>query len=206
MRREEWVRVQAVVDEVDSVAIASERKWGAGRLRLLVPLELRQKFDSQRVKLNDAIGGGSADQLATECRRMLNAYRALEAAAVAAGHKAEPEWHEIVGEDGVLYTFVRSATEVDRVRIDGFNREVWSLEEVVAVLRLHPDIGALKRRFGARLEAIKKAVEDPVPFSSSGKFVDDDLDSVNWTGEKREASAAQPAAASAEASGSDEWA
>jgi hypothetical protein len=39
---------QAAIDGADAVALAMELRWGAGRLRLLVPVELRERFDRIR--------------------------------------------------------------------------------------------------------------------------------------------------------------
>jgi len=38
---------RSVIDGVDHVAVEMERKWGVGRLRLLVDDDLRQRFDQQ---------------------------------------------------------------------------------------------------------------------------------------------------------------
>ena len=47
--------VRAIIDGVDQVALEMERKWGVGRLRLLVSDFLRDKFDAQRDKFYAAI-------------------------------------------------------------------------------------------------------------------------------------------------------
>ena len=47
--------VQAVVEGLDQVAAEMERKWGVGRLRLLVSDPLRAKFDQQAERLAAAI-------------------------------------------------------------------------------------------------------------------------------------------------------
>ena len=47
--------IQAVIDGVDHVALEMERKWGVGRLRLLVDVDLRVAFDRQLEKFNAAI-------------------------------------------------------------------------------------------------------------------------------------------------------
>jgi hypothetical protein len=47
--------IRAALDGVDAVATAMERKWGVGRLRLLVGDDLRARFDAQRARLDAAI-------------------------------------------------------------------------------------------------------------------------------------------------------
>jgi len=44
---DDWRRVQSTVDGVDALAVEMERRWGVGRLRLIVDDELRGKFDRQ---------------------------------------------------------------------------------------------------------------------------------------------------------------
>jgi hypothetical protein len=48
--------IRAILDGLDHVAAGMERKWGLGRLRLLVSDLLRAKFDAQKDKLDAAIG------------------------------------------------------------------------------------------------------------------------------------------------------
>ena len=49
------IRIQAVADGVDEVAVAMERKWGVDRLRRLVSDDLREQFDRQARKWNEAL-------------------------------------------------------------------------------------------------------------------------------------------------------
>ena len=49
------IRMQAVADGVDEVAVAMERKWGVDRLRRLVSDDLRERFDRQARKWNEAL-------------------------------------------------------------------------------------------------------------------------------------------------------
>ena len=51
-----WLAGRAALDEADALAIELERKWGCGRLRLLVSPELRARFDAQRWKLRKRNG------------------------------------------------------------------------------------------------------------------------------------------------------
>src|SRR5512134_2988170 len=44
--------IRAILDGLDEVALAMERTWGVGRLRLLVSDLLRAKFDAQKDKLD----------------------------------------------------------------------------------------------------------------------------------------------------------
>ena len=49
------IRIQAVADGVDEVAVTMERKWGVDRLRRPVSVDLRERFDRQARKWNEAL-------------------------------------------------------------------------------------------------------------------------------------------------------
>ena len=51
--------IRAILDGLDPVAHEMERKWGVGRLRLLVDDSLRARFDAQSDKLAAAIESNS---------------------------------------------------------------------------------------------------------------------------------------------------
>ncbi len=91
------------------MALAMETKWGAGRLRLLVTPELREKFDRQRYLLNAAIRYGDLEAVRREAKRMVTAWLALEKAATAAGKPAiSPLVWEVALADGTVAAIVPS--------------------------------------------------------------------------------------------------
>jgi hypothetical protein len=61
--------IRAIIDGLDQVAIEMERKWGVGRLRLLVNELLRAKFDAQKDKLDAAIAANSLQYIRRSGRR-----------------------------------------------------------------------------------------------------------------------------------------
>ena len=69
---------QAAIDGADHAGITMENKWGAGRLRLLVSTELREKFDKQRFLFNAAVWHGDLAEVQEQSRRMTNAWMALD--------------------------------------------------------------------------------------------------------------------------------
>ena len=188
MARTEWVIDQGCVDEVDVVAHRMEEKWGIGRLRLLVPLELRHKFDSQRAKFNDAINGRDSATLRAQAKRMLNAYAALDKAAEASGARMRPEMWEIVLGD-TLFGICRTDEDVRRAHQnvqDGMKRQYWSLEEVAKLIAAQQPLNAIKDVFdGATLENMRRTLHvDPVPVARESELDDSDkLDEINWTGD-----------------------
>src|SRR5512147_991092 len=79
--------IRAIIDGLDQVAIEMERKWGVGRLRLLVSDLLRAKFDAQKDKLDAAIATNREQYIRAQAERMKRAWAALDRAASEAGHR-----------------------------------------------------------------------------------------------------------------------
>ena len=75
---------QAAIDGADATAIEMERRWGAGRLRLLVDTPLREKFDRQDFLYRQAIHHGDLQEVQRQASRMTAAWQALGRAAEAA--------------------------------------------------------------------------------------------------------------------------
>ena len=99
---------QAAIDGADHAAITMENKWGAGRLRLLVGQDLRERFDKQRFKFNAAIWHGDLEEVRREASRMEAAWRALD------GQRRRwvrpilsPEVWEVALADGTVAAIVR---------------------------------------------------------------------------------------------------
>ena len=63
-----------------------DRKWGIGRLRLLVDDALRARFDQQRRLFNAALVNGDEEQVALHGAAMRRGWDALDAAATEAVH------------------------------------------------------------------------------------------------------------------------
>ena len=109
----EAYRIQAMVDGLDQVAIAMERKWGVGRLRLLVSDFLRAKFDEQKDRLDAAIQSGEERYVAAQVDGMRRAWSALDRAAHDAGHQplAPEVWECVLPSTGEVVSLVRTAVE-----------------------------------------------------------------------------------------------
>ena len=78
--------IRAIIDGLDQVAFEMERKWGVGRLRLLVSDLLRAKFDAQKDKLDAAIATNQEHYIRAQAEGMKRAWAALDKAASEAGH------------------------------------------------------------------------------------------------------------------------
>jgi hypothetical protein len=182
----EYMQGNALISSVDLIAVEMERKWGIGRLRLLIPTELRAKFDSQRYKFNTALNSGTLAGLQQECERMQRAYRAADKAATDSGAKSLPEQWEVKLKDGTLAIIVRGDNEealaAGRAEDIAAGREasVWTLEEVAMLIeqfgaKLNP-LMQMKRFFKGALTEVEVVREDPVkhidrPFDDSPEDV-----------------------------------
>src|SRR5512147_2879673 len=77
--------IRAIIDGLDQLACEMERKWGVGRLRLLVGDLLRAKFDAQKDKLDAAIATKQEHYIRAQAEGMKRAWAALDKAAREAG-------------------------------------------------------------------------------------------------------------------------
>jgi hypothetical protein len=164
------LRAAAAVDRLDDVASRMERKWGIGRLRLLVEPDLCLRFDRQARKLEAAIAADDAAAILVQAEGMARAWKALDAAATAGG--AEPlspaVWEMKLPASGEVVSLVR--TEAEARAVAG---ECWTLPEVAVLLeRLGPEARAVYP--GARLVALRdrlteRGLDDELPPAVSGK-------------------------------------
>lgn len=177
-----YIAGRANVDAADKVAIEMEAKWGADRLRLLVNTELCEKFDRQRYKYNQAIWHGDLETLRQEAARMINAWRALDAAAEAAGAcKQSPLVWEVALADGSVAAIVPDDGDAKWVIADeGRAIVVYSLEEIGRLLSAFPNIAQAKAVFpGATVTAVRKSIDDPLDGLRDSKAdLDDPIDDI----------------------------
>jgi hypothetical protein len=159
-----YIAGRAYIDGADQTAAEMEAKWGADRLRLLVPPELREKFDRQRYLFNQAVWHGELETVRTEANRMVNAWLALDRAAVAAGKQPlAPEVWEVALADGRVAAIVPTGDHAAKVNADGREVVVYTLDEIGRLLSAYPDIAVVKATFpGATVTAINRTVEDPL--------------------------------------------
>ena len=171
-----FISGQAEVDELDLVAIEIERRWGCGRLRLLVDVPLREKFDRQRYLLNQALWHGELQDVITQARRMIAAWRALDRAAVAAG-KAEldTEVWEVAMPSGAVAAIVRDPHQAGKVAAENREVRVYTLEEIGHLIHNFPELSKAKIVFpGASVEKVRTRVSDPLQAVPDSKAPIDD--------------------------------
>lgn len=164
-------QVEATIRVVYEAGLLADRKWGIGRLPMLVPIEWAQRFAVQRVKWQllelDDLDGTTRHGAA-----MLRAYDKLDELAIEAGHQPIPpdQWEMIV--DGRLVIVVQDIRQTGNVVTGERKCEVWSLDEIASVIRAHPSIAAVKQIIpGATVQPLKpekSKLDDPLdglPFS-----------------------------------------
>jgi len=154
----QWIAGRAAIDEVDALAHRLEQEWGAGRLRLLVSTDLREKFDRQRYLFNQAVWHGTLQDVCRESGRMVKAWQAAERAALSNGaEKLSGEVWEVAGEGtGTVFAIVRSGPDARAVKAEGRNVAVYTLDEIARLLEGFPAIAVAKAHFpGAAVVAVR---------------------------------------------------
>lgn len=156
-------RSQIAIEALDEVASRMERKWGVGRLPKLVGVDLAERFYRQVDKLNGAIveeaTGGSVANVEVEAGRMVNAWMALDGAAVAV--QADQASGRCMGSrmsDGRLLVICEDleAMGVWRQQNAEQGAAVWTIDEVVAVLEGFDLVNRTKHLFeGAVVEEVR---------------------------------------------------
>lgn len=159
-----YIAGRAYLDGADETAAEMEANWGCDRLRLLVPPDLREKFDRQRYLLNQAIWHGELEAVRREAGRMTAAWLALDRAARAAGKlPLAPAVWEVALADGSVAAIVPDDAQAHSVVGEGRKVAVYTLEEIGRLLSNYPDIAKAKLVFpGATITAVRRSVEDPL--------------------------------------------
>jgi hypothetical protein len=171
---------RAYIDEADLTAAQMETRWGAGRLRLLVSSQMREKLDRQRYLFNAAIWHGDLDAVSREAKRMITAWLALDNAATVAGKTAISTlvW-EVTLADSTVVAIVPSDDHARAVIAEGRAMAVYTLEEIARLLSAYPDIAKAKLTFpGAVITRISKSISDPLDAIRDGVSLNDPLDDI----------------------------
>ena len=126
-------RIQAMVEDVDQVALAMEQKWGIDRLRLLVPVELRARFDLQKDRLDQAIDINLEDHVRVQAQGMVRAWAAVDRAASDAGHRplSAEVWECKLPSTGEVVSLVRTEAEAHHIVAQG---RVFTLAQIAALI------------------------------------------------------------------------
>ncbi|WLB49218.1 hypothetical protein QIH93_14990 [Bradyrhizobium ottawaense] len=173
-----YISGRAYIDGADETACEMEAKWGADRLRLLVPAELREKFDRQRYLLNQAIWHGELEDVRRETGRMVNAWLTLDRVATEAGKQPLPPavWEIALG-DGSVAAIVPDHARAAMVNAEGRQVAVYTLDEIARLLTNYPEVAKAKLVFpGAIVTEVRRTVSDPLSeFWDTKETLDDPI-------------------------------
>lgn len=175
-------------EAADACRLEADRKWGAGRLEILIArldAALFARFRGQQMRWRQALEGAwkteflTRDQLALVEQKtgaMRRAWEALDAQAEWAGMRPVAPWvWEVRLEDGTVAALVETDAEASKVIAEGRHVVVYTAAEIGKLIDLLP--GALqlaKQEFpGAKLQApspYRLNREDPIPWDDPIPF------------------------------------
>ena len=158
--------IQDHINAVDGIASEMEKKWGVGRLPLLVPPDLSAKFQSQMRKMNDAVWHGDVYDVEVHAAAMHRAWTALDKCASDSGAAGiDRRAFEFAADDGSVFIICADdqvVNEMARGKTDERQRRVYSMREIEILLRSHCADKAKKFFPGAEVKTLKKASKRPV--------------------------------------------
>jgi hypothetical protein len=152
-----YVTGRAHADEATMALVAMDEKWGVDRLRLLVSVDLRERFDRQRLKFNQALWHGQLPEVIEESNRMVTACSVLDKRATEAG--ASPpcqDYWEAATEDGTVIRVMRSRLAAPVIDEADTRRIItYTFDEVVNMLNgAFKFAGDVKAVFGGDAEVV----------------------------------------------------
>jgi hypothetical protein len=140
--------IQSIVDGVDEEARRIEDKWGVGRLELLVPDDMREKWRRQQRRFRQAIASQDVEQVRSAGGAMHRGYAVLDEEARARGFPPlDPDIWEIAMSDGRVIAFCRNSADAFHAFRQGRHADVWTLEEVKHLIEAWPEIALAKQSF-----------------------------------------------------------
>jgi len=162
-----FITGQSFIDQVSLLAEEMECKWGAGRLRLVVNQELRDKFDRQRYLYNQAMTFGELEDVRVQAERMAKAWRALDKAADSSGAAPKsPDVWDVISENGNVYAIARNNDEAKAYGALNRPARIFSVEEICRILDAQTFVGDVKDYFQEaeiidyRVRAVGDALDD----------------------------------------------
>ena len=171
---------RTALDAIEAEERRLDTAWGAGRARLCLAPDVRARYDAQAERLWRASREADLPTLLQEVGRMQKALAAAEKAATAAGTLLPGVWEAQMA-DGSTLAVVQEREHAARVRAKGRTLEVWTVEELAALVAAQDaPVRALKRRFGAILTSMQATPLDDPDAVSTAPFKDDDPADIRW--------------------------
>lgn len=153
--------IAAALDGLDDTANSMERKWGLGRLRLVVGDELRAKFDRQSAILDKFLWSPESDRqtIIDKIQAMKRAWIALDQTATQSGYEPRPPALvecPLPGGGVAVIAWEGVATALLNDYAKGRAAVVYTIEEIGRMIEAARPIMAIKEAFpGAKVEAIR---------------------------------------------------
>lgn len=151
-------QIRSALDGLDHLAAEMERKWGIGRLRLVVGDDLRIKFDRQAVMVDKFLWDDAADTatVVAKLQAMKRAWHALDQAAATLGASTLPAaFLECSLPDGGTIAVVAEGTGGE-LPADGRRITVYSTAEIGRMVAAASAVLTVKREFpGAEVTAVR---------------------------------------------------
>lgn len=164
-----YTAARSHIDAADQACVDMGRKWGEGRLRLVISTELREKFDRQWMLFNEAIKFGDLEAVKIQSARMVRAWAAADREATGLGvQPLSPEVWETTTPDGEVLAIVKTRDEASKVIAEGRAVRVVTLDEIGNLLGKHfgQVLNVLAAFEGARVVAIR----EPAPINLVDAF------------------------------------
>ena len=143
---------QAEVHSVNEAINAVDRKWGRGRLPLIVSYETRERFCLQFELYREACWSGSMEDVAKQSAGMRRAMEFMDKEATAAGVEVMPSrCVDGIKANGQRLVIVQDGETV----LYDEDAEVWTADAVVSLIERHrPDLAlkVLETFKGAKIE------------------------------------------------------
>lgn len=129
------VEIQKIIDRFDAVSFRFESRWGIGRLFSIIDEELKRKWDSQIVKINNAIETNDLNALHPLVEGAIRGWAALESNAISLGYNPlSSNIREVKHpESGKVYRFVLDDYEAKQEE----GKETFTLLECARIIEAH---------------------------------------------------------------------
>lgn len=131
--------INQLLDKLDTKAVEVESRWGAARLERLVSFDMAQKWKRQMERLNEAIATSDVFTLPEIVNGTIRGYEAMEADAIAQGHKPhDAPFAWTVGlPSGKTLAIVRhpkDASLMNDLKRDHGDVVVWTIDEIANII------------------------------------------------------------------------
>lgn len=164
--------LEAITNSVEEAGKAMDHKWGLGRLPIIVPIEWAERFANARRKFSDALWAYDVDAARKFGEALVRGFDKLDE--VASGLRMEPgkpdQWEFMVGDKLVI--LVQDRARMAQADTQGRRADVWSLDEVRAILEAHQGLMAVKDAFPGAV------VEEVSPARKVRQALNDNLDGI----------------------------